>query len=111
VQVSTSEIFNIRTTQKAPFSEPRLLPDQISTLNDLVEILSAGRNDLTDAACVLCPEIRLLIDKIKESNDCVHSAMSGSGATCYGLFATSEAVTRAARNISRNFPDWWIRTC
>ncbi|VAV88187.1 4-diphosphocytidyl-2-C-methyl-D-erythritol kinase [hydrothermal vent metagenome] len=111
VQVSTSEIFKIRTAQKHSFSVSRQLPDEISTLNDLLDILSGGRNDLTDAACALCPEIILVLDKIQENSDCAHSAMSGSGATCYGLFTTAEAAAQAAVNISGNFPNWWFKVC
>ncbi|NOZ66002.1 MAG: 4-(cytidine 5'-diphospho)-2-C-methyl-D-erythritol kinase, partial [Alphaproteobacteria bacterium] len=83
---------------------------EISSVDDLLKILSFGRNDLTAAACALCPETRIVLDKIQESSDCIHSAMSGSGATCYGLFTSSDAASRAARNISRDFPDWWIKS-
>ncbi|NOZ65518.1 MAG: 4-(cytidine 5'-diphospho)-2-C-methyl-D-erythritol kinase, partial [Alphaproteobacteria bacterium] len=56
VQVPTSEIFNIRSAQKVPFSEARKLQSEISSVDDLLKILSFGRNDLTAAACALCPE-------------------------------------------------------
>jgi 4-diphosphocytidyl-2-C-methyl-D-erythritol kinase len=35
--------------------------------------------------------------------------MSGSGATCFGLFADCHAAARAARVIRRDHPSWWVR--
>jgi len=35
--------------------------------------------------------------------------MSGSGATCFGLFATREQAWGAAETMARARPDWWIR--
>jgi 4-diphosphocytidyl-2-C-methyl-D-erythritol kinase len=35
--------------------------------------------------------------------------MSGSGATCFALFADRRAAVRAARALARARPDWWVR--
>jgi 4-diphosphocytidyl-2-C-methyl-D-erythritol kinase len=35
--------------------------------------------------------------------------MSGSGATCFVLFADRAAAERAATTLSRAEPDWWVR--
>jgi 4-diphosphocytidyl-2-C-methyl-D-erythritol kinase len=35
--------------------------------------------------------------------------MSGSGATCFGLFASSRAAAAAARRIAAERPSWWVR--
>jgi 4-diphosphocytidyl-2-C-methyl-D-erythritol kinase len=35
--------------------------------------------------------------------------MSGSGATCFGLFASSEAAHDAQARIASAHPDWWVK--
>jgi 4-diphosphocytidyl-2-C-methyl-D-erythritol kinase len=35
--------------------------------------------------------------------------MSGSGATCFGLFATAPAAAAAARTLRVKHPAWWVR--
>jgi 4-diphosphocytidyl-2-C-methyl-D-erythritol kinase len=37
--------------------------------------------------------------------------MSGSGATCFGLFRHQAAAKRAAQAIRQAHPLWWVRTC
>ena len=37
------------------------------------------------------------------------SRMSGSGATCFGLFADFELAKSAANNISTDNPNWWVQ--
>jgi 4-diphosphocytidyl-2-C-methyl-D-erythritol kinase len=34
--------------------------------------------------------------------------MSGSGATCFGMFATEAEATAAAEALRRSGPAWWI---
>jgi 4-diphosphocytidyl-2-C-methyl-D-erythritol kinase len=36
--------------------------------------------------------------------------MSGSGATCFGLFDSGRAATAAARALRRQKPKWWVRS-
>jgi 4-diphosphocytidyl-2-C-methyl-D-erythritol kinase len=35
--------------------------------------------------------------------------MSGSGATCFGLFVSPRAAATAARNLSAAHPAWWVK--
>ena len=41
------------------------------------------------------------------SNGCLLARLSGSGATCFGLFAEKRDAEFAARNLSRAYPKWW----
>jgi 4-diphosphocytidyl-2-C-methyl-D-erythritol kinase len=36
--------------------------------------------------------------------------MSGSGATCFGVFSTPHLAARAARAIRLQHPEWWVKT-
>ena len=63
-----------------------------------------GRNDLEKPAIGLVPEIA---DVMTALRDAEFARMSGSGATCLGLYATLEARDRAAERLAAAHPDWW----
>ena len=70
------------------------------------EIALAGRNDLTMAANGLCPVIRTILNAL-EDNWAWLARMSGSGATCLGLFDSEPARDAAAARIGADYPGWW----
>jgi 4-diphosphocytidyl-2-C-methyl-D-erythritol kinase len=67
------------------------------------EWLSLQRNDLEPAARILAPQIDTVLQAL---NGALLARMSGSGATCFGLYATG-AQAQAAR-IAAAHPDWWV---
>ena len=75
------------------------------------EILKRGRNDMEDAACVLAPVIGAVLSILSAAPGCRLARMSGSGATCYGLFADCRAAGRARTTILRAHPNWWVKRC
>lgn len=109
VSVSTAAIFRARATRKAGFSPGRVLPDHIATLDQLRDIISSAGNDLEQDAFGAAPEIELALGQIRQGDGCVVSGMSGSGATCYGVFADLEAAHSQAGLISSSFPGWWVK--
>jgi 4-diphosphocytidyl-2-C-methyl-D-erythritol kinase len=68
------------------------------------------RNDLTDPAISLCPIISEVLLKLGSSDGCMLQRMSGSGATCFGLFVDHERAVNAAEKIRSNNLDWWVTT-
>jgi len=46
---------------------------------------------------------------VRELPGCRLARMSGSGATCFGLFPTNAAATAAARTLRVGYPQWWVR--
>jgi 4-diphosphocytidyl-2-C-methyl-D-erythritol kinase len=34
--------------------------------------------------------------------------MSGSGATCFGLFPSAPDAAAAAKALTAQYPDWWV---
>ncbi|MBL4800983.1 MAG: 4-(cytidine 5'-diphospho)-2-C-methyl-D-erythritol kinase [Emcibacter sp.] len=107
VAVSTAGIFTARAGRHVAFSSARILPDTIWEMEELIDILHSTGNDLTYDACALEPEITIVLQNIKESNQCMHAGMSGSGATCFGFFPDLNAAQEQADNICRTFPAWW----
>ncbi len=70
------------------------------------EIAQAGRNDLAASAVELCPAIAAVLDALALTQPLLHR-MSGSGATCFALFASAEKRDQAAAAIRAAHPGWW----
>jgi 4-diphosphocytidyl-2-C-methyl-D-erythritol kinase len=66
-----------------------------------------GRNDLTNAAVALVPQIGVLLDLLTTVKGVKLSRMSGSGATCFALFDTIAARDSAALLIRQAMPHAW----
>lgn len=77
---------------------------------DLWAALARGRNDLEDAACLQAPVIVDVLAVLRAARGCKLARMSGSGATCFALFATPRAAARAAGAIRAQHPEWWVKT-
>lgn len=108
VSVSTAQIFQARSVGNAGYSEARILPETLSDLKQLCDILSRTGNDLAHPACVAEPEIEMTLSAIAHQKECLFHGMSGSGATCFGLFSTFKEAQIAATNIACIHPHWWV---
>lgn len=103
--VSTPDVFQALTCRThAPLHVPDTWPLSIPSL---AETLTLMRNDLQAAAIGLQPEIRVVLDVISKTPNCLLARMSGSGATCFGLYPTHKDADDAARIIRRNLPGAW----
>lgn len=67
----------------------------------------AGRNDLEAPALGLCPDIDEVLAVLGVQLPLM-ARMSGSGATCFALFARDNECDSAAARIARDHPDWWL---
>jgi 4-diphosphocytidyl-2-C-methyl-D-erythritol kinase len=65
------------------------------------------RNDLEAPARQLVPEIALISDLLRDAGANL-VRMSGSGATCFGIFASDEVAEQAAEALSRLRPNWYF---
>ena len=77
-------------------------------LAGLAAFLRQQRNDLQPAAITLVPAIADTVDAIAAQDGCLVARMSGSGATCFGLFANPALATNAAAALRRARPAWWV---
>lgn len=78
-------------------------PDQLSSY------LRAGRNDLEEPAISLQPVIRVVLDALTGTTDCLLARMSGSGATVFGIYPDFDKAENAAALIEARYPHWWVR--
>ncbi|MFO1147736.1 MAG: 4-(cytidine 5'-diphospho)-2-C-methyl-D-erythritol kinase [Alsobacter sp.] len=76
---------------------------------DLLAVLRRGRNDMEAAACTLAPIIGDVLAVLGAARGCRLARMSGSGATCFGLFETCRAAAKAAKAIAAQHPGWWVK--
>ena len=100
--VSTPTIFSrLASKQNSPIGD--------ITSGDWVDRLSCLRNDLEVPAQELVPEIRDITAMIA-GQGALLTRMSGSGATCFGIFASREEADQAAQQLSLQRPDWYFKT-
>ncbi len=70
------------------------------------KIAIAGRNDLEAPAITLCPDIAHVLSALRETGPWL-ARRSGSGATCFALYATQDQRDEASREVARAHPGWW----
>lgn len=98
----TPEVFAAR---RKDFSPPRAAPLAWPDLAAFGRGLAGRGNDLTEAAISLRPEIADVLAHLQGSAGAIHAGMSGSGATCFALYATIDA----ARHAEGLLPAAWWR--
>ncbi len=75
---------------------------------DPLKAALGGRNDLQPPALALVPEIGAVLARLGATGGVRLARMSGSGATCFALFADQAARDVAARSIAAEQPNWWL---
>ena len=90
----------------AKYSEPVSKYKNFADVGALVAYLKPLTNDLTKNAIGLAPEIAEIITRMENSSGCLLARMSGSGATCFGIFENAEACAKAAAQFSK----YWVKT-
>lgn len=74
----------------------------------LAQWLAAQRNDLEAPAMALAPAIGAVKQALAAAPGCLLARMSGSGATCFGLFADQAQAQSARAAIAAAQPGWWV---
>lgn len=113
VAVETPKVFarlGLKIGEGTGFRQHPDITDSM-VFDELISLLRKCRNDLEDAACVEAPVINDVLAVIAAARGCKLARMSGSGATCFGLFATPAAAMRAARVLRRDHAAWWVKAC
>jgi 4-diphosphocytidyl-2-C-methyl-D-erythritol kinase len=107
VAVPTAEAFR---TFGTTYSRPRFEVQSLgwATIDELIAFLRGTDNDLTAAACRIAPAIGEVQAALGALPGCQLARMSGSGATCFGLFADADAARAAAERLHAARPGWWV---
>jgi 4-diphosphocytidyl-2-C-methyl-D-erythritol kinase len=102
VALPSPSVFRARAG--TPFSRPAELPESWPDAAAMARDLAALRNDLEAPAIGLCPPVAAVLAALRALPGCLLARMSGSGATCFGLFTSAEAAAGAAGRLP---PAWW----
>lgn len=104
VEVSTPQVFSALASRENPPLQP--LPARFD-FTSLLDWLAASRNDLEAPALAIAPAIAESLSALRASGASL-ARMSGSGATCFGLYEHAQAATAAAGTIRREQPGWFV---
>jgi 4-diphosphocytidyl-2-C-methyl-D-erythritol kinase len=105
VPVPTAAVFAGLQERDNP---PMQAPPSFRDAEALSAFLVAQRNDLEPPARAVAPAIGEVLAGLAAQSGCRLARMSGSGATCFGLFVSAEPAQAAAAEISRSRPGWWV---
>ena len=98
----TPAVFKARAGNFTPAARLEKIPQSACELADMLRVRG---NDLAEAACQIMPAVR---DVLASLDDALLARMSGSGATCFGLYADSATADKAAARLRTAHPDWWV---
>ncbi|MFO1107918.1 MAG: 4-(cytidine 5'-diphospho)-2-C-methyl-D-erythritol kinase [Bradyrhizobium sp.] len=85
-------------------------PEEGGSLEEWVEALAAGTNDLEEPAMRIQPVIGEVIAALNGTNGAWLARMSGSGATCFALYENTAEAQRAADRVRLDHPSWWVHS-
>jgi 4-diphosphocytidyl-2-C-methyl-D-erythritol kinase len=106
VPVPTKDVFaNLESRSGADMALPQ---GRFQDTADLLRFLETTRNDLEEPARRLKPVIGEVLEALSALPGALLARMSGSGATCFAIFADDDCCQRAARTLQQTHPDWWI---
>lgn len=103
VTLSTPSVFENR---RGGFSPEMRFDEAPADVAALAGILAERENDLTESALGLSPVIADVMAALETAPGCRFARMSGSGATCFGLFDDQAAAEAAVPAVERE--GWWV---
>lgn len=106
VEVPTPAVFKTLERRDNP-AMPATLP-QWRDAESFARWLASQRNDLEPPAVALAPVITRVLEALASQRGCALARMSGSGATCFGLFTREDTAQAAVTALSAWMPSWWM---
>jgi 4-diphosphocytidyl-2-C-methyl-D-erythritol kinase len=106
IATPTPAVFKAR---RGAFSAPARWSEPPRNFAEFAARLRACGNDLTEAAISVTPAIREVLVALAGLPGCALARLSGSGATCFGLFADEAAASAAEAALRSAQPAWWVK--
>jgi 4-diphosphocytidyl-2-C-methyl-D-erythritol kinase len=107
VAVSTAQAYRtVRVRTGIAHDHPATFRDA----DALIGFLETTNNDLEEPAIALAPVIDDVMAVFCADESTLLARMSGSGATCFGVYGSSQAAREAAAKMAAAHPDWWVKT-
>lgn len=107
VSVATREVFSKLSTRSGV--DKLHWPEGFASPDEVIAFLKTVGNDLEAPALGMAPVIGDALDALRAASGVRLARMSGSGATCFGLFADQATAQIAAAQIAHDHPQWWVK--
>jgi len=105
--ISTPMVFNYLTNKtNADIGD---LPKTSLNFDAAIIYLRQLRNDLQIPAMAQTPNITRVLHALADTKAAL-TRMSGSGATCFGLYENTMQAAQAAQTLSGENPNWWVKS-
>ena len=104
VALATPSVFAGR---RGGFSPSGRFSESPANAAALADLLGERDNDLAGAATALAPVIADVLAALESAPGCHLARMTGSGATCFGLFDNEAVAENAAAALRRD--GWWVQ--
>lgn len=105
VALATPDVFRATTRHSGSLVWPTA---ELADAGAVLKFLAECGNDLQPAAQSLVPEIAIVLDALAASPGCGVARMSGSGASCFGLFGEPVQAAATARQLRTMYGEWWV---
>jgi 4-diphosphocytidyl-2-C-methyl-D-erythritol kinase len=110
VQLAAGEVYS---ALNAPLLEDNFVPGDTDSIHfasasEVLEYISSTRNDLQEPAIKLAPVIGDVLTQLSDTEGCQMVQMSGSGSTCFGVFANAGHAAAARDVLRAAHPGWWV---
>ena len=118
VPVPTGAVFGALARSREGVAPPAIETDPAARLAQaeappefaaLLDALRASGNDLEPPALALFPAVGETLAALRRIATCRLARMSGSGGTCFGLFASTDDARDAAAELRRDHRGWWVQ--
>lgn len=112
VPLSTADVFRRLGAPRLPDGHGapvRPSAPHFPDLPSLVAYVADRPNHLEAPAKALCSIIAEVQTVLGGLDGALLARMSGSGPTCFALFATADAAASGARWLAARRPEWWVR--
>ena len=108
VEVATGRVFQSLGAPMLDHVEALTPPEPFTDQADLLSYLHTKANDMERAAIGIEPVIGEVLANLEATPNCLLARMSGSGATCFGLFSSKEQSIEASKVLQKRYEDWWV---
>ncbi|CAK01070.1 4-diphosphocytidyl-2-C-methyl-D-erythritol kinase [Bartonella tribocorum] len=106
-EISTQAVF--KALDKRHHPSLKIDPIALKSVDSLVEALQETRNDLFSPALKMAPQLTQVLSILDECGS-LFSRMSGTGATCFGIFKNQQTAQQAALLIKSMHPNWFVKS-
>jgi 4-diphosphocytidyl-2-C-methyl-D-erythritol kinase len=108
--LASAHVYGALNAPSLPPAPPRAgdAPDFAQSFERLIDYAAPRGNDLEGPALRLVPMIGEVLEALRRVASARLVTLSGSGPTCFALFASADEAKRAAASLAASHPNWWV---